>query len=126
MIAVQNPLRTPHSALRSFIGIPLGDVTGVGPEVALKAIAAEARQDDTKYLLLGDEASTRSLIHCLKLDLPLEKFSSRNAAGRFFITNPLPQPLPKNLPAGSPSFNGNLDLNARSSRHFHFAQCVYD
>ena len=28
--------------MKNWIGISLGDVTGVGPEVALKAVAAEA------------------------------------------------------------------------------------
>ena len=40
--------------MKNWIGISLGDATGVGPEVALKAIAAEAGQDETRYLLIGD------------------------------------------------------------------------
>jgi 4-hydroxy-L-threonine phosphate dehydrogenase PdxA len=39
-----------------WIGITLGDVTGIGPEVTLKALAADAADDDTRYLLIGDEA----------------------------------------------------------------------
>ncbi len=31
--------------MTGWIGISLGDATGVGPEVALKAVAAEARRD---------------------------------------------------------------------------------
>ena len=51
--------------MTGWIGITLGDVTGIGPEVALKAVAAEADNDDTRYLLIGDAdsraiASTRS------------------------------------------------------------------
>ena len=34
--------------MKNWIGISLGDVTGVGPEVALKAVAAEAAADDTQ------------------------------------------------------------------------------
>ncbi len=43
--------------MTGWIGITLGDVTGIGPEVALKAIAAEAHNDDTRYLLIGDADS---------------------------------------------------------------------
>jgi 4-hydroxythreonine-4-phosphate dehydrogenase len=88
--------------MKNWIGISLGDVTGIGPEVALKAIAAEAQNDATKYLLIGDENNARQLNSSLGLDLPLRKFSSHGAAGKFFITNPLAEPLPENLPAGSP------------------------
>ena len=85
-----------------FIGISLGDVTGVGPEVALKAVAAEAAKDDTKYLFIGDEKILRQVNEKLSLNLPLEKFSSYNASGRFFFTNPFDETLPENLSAGSP------------------------
>ena len=36
--------------MTGWIGITLGDVTGIGPEVVLKALAAEARSDGTRYL----------------------------------------------------------------------------
>ena len=88
--------------MKGWIGISLGDVTGVGPEVALKAIAAEAAADETKYLLIGDEGCARQLNSPLGLNLPLKKFSSYGDHGRFFIANPLAQPLPGKLPAGSP------------------------
>jgi len=88
--------------MKNWIGISLGDVTGVGPEVALKALAAEAAADDTKYLLLGDEKILRQLNETLALHLPLEKFTGYGEAGRFFIFNPLAEPLPEKLPAGSP------------------------
>ena len=42
------------NTMTGWIGISLGDVTGVGPEVTLKALAAEAAVDDTKYFLIGD------------------------------------------------------------------------
>jgi 4-hydroxythreonine-4-phosphate dehydrogenase len=88
--------------MTGWIGISLGDVTGVGPEVALKAVAAEAGRDDTKYLFIGDENILRQLNHKLSLNLPLKKFSSPGDAGSFFVANPLAEPLPENLPAGSP------------------------
>ena len=88
--------------MKNWIGISLGDVTGVGPEVALKAVAAEAGSDDTKYLFIGDEQILTRLNEKFSLNLPLKKFSNYNDNGRFFITNPLAEPLPENLPAGSP------------------------
>jgi len=88
--------------MKNWIGISLGDPTGIGPEVALKAIAAEAQNAATKYLLIGDENNARQLNSSLGLDLPLGKFSSYGAPGKFFITNPLTEPLPEKLPAGSP------------------------
>jgi 4-hydroxythreonine-4-phosphate dehydrogenase len=88
--------------MTGWIGISLGDITGVGPEVALKAIAAEASRDDTKYLLIGDEKRVRQLNSSLELNLPLTKFSGYNDSGRFFIINPINYQIPENLPAGSP------------------------
>ncbi len=88
--------------MTGWIGISLGDATGVSPEVALKAVAAEAAKDDSKYLLAGDEHCLRRLIRKFVLNLPLETFSDYNAAGKLFIANPLAQPLPEDLPAGSP------------------------
>jgi 4-hydroxythreonine-4-phosphate dehydrogenase len=88
--------------MKNWIGIPLGDATGVGPEVALKAVAAEAGRDATKYLFIGDENCARRFVQSLKLNLPLKKFSGCEDAGRFFITSPLAGSLPEGLPAGSP------------------------
>jgi 4-hydroxythreonine-4-phosphate dehydrogenase len=88
--------------MKNWLGISLGDVTGVGPEVALKAIAAEAAADDTKYLLIGDAEILQRLNEKFSLNLPLKKFSRHNDGGKFFVFNPLAEPLPEKLPAGSP------------------------
>ena len=88
--------------MKNWIGISLGDITGVGPEVALKAVAAEAGRDDTKYLFIGDENILRQLNQKLSLSLPLKKFSSTGDGGSFFVANPLAESLPENLPTGSP------------------------
>jgi 4-hydroxy-L-threonine phosphate dehydrogenase PdxA len=58
--------------MTGWIGITLGDVTGIGPEVTLKAIAAEAKNDDTRYLLIGDADSARRLNQKPGLNLPLK------------------------------------------------------
>jgi 4-hydroxythreonine-4-phosphate dehydrogenase len=88
--------------MTGWIGISLGDATGIGPEVALKAVAAESAKDDSKYLLVGDEHCVCRLIRKFGLNLPLEKFSDYNAAGKLFVANPLSGPLPEDLSAGSP------------------------
>jgi len=86
-----------------WLGITLGDVTGIGPEVALKALAAEAGNDDSRYLLIGDEGYVHRLNEKLGIRLALEKFSGYGGSGQFFVTNPSAEPLPENLAAGSPA-----------------------
>jgi 4-hydroxythreonine-4-phosphate dehydrogenase len=86
-----------------WLGITLGDVTGIGPEVTLKAIAAEAANDDTRYLLIGDEDCLHRLNEKLGTRLALEKFSGYCSAGKFFTARPFAEPLPENLSAGSPA-----------------------
>ncbi len=92
-----------ENSIRNFIGITLGDVTGIGPEVTLKALAAESAADDARYLLIGDENHVRRLNKKLSLNLPLKKFSIDGDPGKIFLTTPLSEPLPENLPAGSPA-----------------------
>jgi len=88
--------------MKGWLGISLGDVTGIGPEVALKAVAALAGADDTKYLFIGDEQNLRQLNATLGLKLAVQKFSSYDAPGRYFVASLRSEPLPGNLPAGSP------------------------
>ena len=88
--------------MKNWIGISLGDVTGIGPEVALKAVAAEVGADDFKYLLIGDEKILARLNEKLSLNLPLQKFSGSGDSGNFFVVNPVAESLPESLPAGSP------------------------
>jgi 4-hydroxythreonine-4-phosphate dehydrogenase len=54
------------------IGISLGDVTGIGPEVSLKALAAQEHSDNTHFLLIGDVEHIRALNRKLGLNLSLE------------------------------------------------------
>jgi 4-hydroxythreonine-4-phosphate dehydrogenase len=83
------------------IGIALGDFTGIGPEVALKALACEANADATQYLLLGDAPRTQLLNEQLGVNLPLEAYTGRGRPGRFLLHNPLTEALPPSLPAGA-------------------------
>ncbi len=100
--------------MTGWIGISLGDVTGVGPEVALKAVAAEAGRDETKYLFIGDENILSRLNQKFSLNLPLKKFSSYGDSEKFFITNPFAgkskrgqlvrvNSFPEKLPTSSPA-----------------------
>lgn len=89
--------------MTGWIAISLGDVTGIGPEVALKALAGEAETDDTRYLLIGDSDYTAALYKQLGLQFRLQPFSKFGAEGRIFLHNPLREPLPAGLEAGSPA-----------------------
>ena len=80
----------------------MGDVTGIGPEVTLKALAADI-SSEVRYLLIGDDGILRRLNDQLGLRLPLEPFQNPGGRGRFFIHNPLDQPLTEGLEAGSPA-----------------------
>jgi len=92
--------------MKGWLGISLGDVTGVGPEVTLKALAAEAAVDDFRYLILGDEGVLARLNARLALQLPLKKFSSYQDGGRFAIFNPGGAALPEALsPGAAPAAN---------------------
>ena len=82
------------------IGITLGDVTGIGPEVTLKALAAELEFDDTHYVLVGDARWLSSLNQ--RLDLNIQTCSSRKDNGKVSISDPRSAPLPAELPVGSP------------------------
>src|SRR5438128_1606823 len=101
------------------IGITLGDVTGIGPEVALKAVASEAAHDEAHYVFIGDARHLRQLNECLRLNLPLadyaggaREFASGAATAslvnqlspspRFTILDSDNEPLPTNLAPGAP------------------------
>jgi 4-hydroxy-L-threonine phosphate dehydrogenase PdxA len=82
------------------IGITLGDVTGIGPEVTLKALAAEAGPQEARYLLIGDSHHILKLNQRLGLNLSLH--TQDDASHRFALFQPGPEPLPADLPAGDP------------------------
>jgi 4-hydroxythreonine-4-phosphate dehydrogenase len=81
------------------IGISIGDVSGIGPEVTLKALAAEAQADELGYLLIGDAEALDRLNRQLGLQLPLEPYGK--STGRFLVHNPLTQALSADVKAGS-------------------------
>ena len=82
------------------LGIAFGDVTGIGPEVTLKAIAQELAADDTQYVILGDPERARALSRNLGLDLDIRDWSTEPTA-RVSVSNPFKTPLPDKLKPGS-------------------------
>jgi 4-hydroxythreonine-4-phosphate dehydrogenase len=76
------------------IAMTIGDVTGIGPEVTLKALAAELSADDCEYILFGDAQILRDLNARLGLSLSL-------GGPRIMIENPLGHPLPADPAPGA-------------------------
>ncbi|MEO7299463.1 MAG: 4-hydroxythreonine-4-phosphate dehydrogenase PdxA [Verrucomicrobiota bacterium] len=85
------------------IAISVGDVTGIGPEVTLKALAAELEKDDAQYLLIGDGPRLQRLHAELKLNFSLELNTPINSASRVCLHHPLADALPAELDPGSPA-----------------------
>ena len=86
-----------------LIGISLGDVTGIGPEVTLKALATEIQSDETRFLLIGDLEHTLALNRQLGLNLLLQPYRGKEESGRIFLCNPLTESLTSGLPPGAPA-----------------------
>ncbi|HNQ72251.1 MAG TPA: 4-hydroxythreonine-4-phosphate dehydrogenase PdxA [Verrucomicrobiota bacterium] len=76
------------------IGIALGDITGIGPEVTLKALAAELPLDDTGYVLFGEPTVIRHWNDRLHLALPL-------GGDRLHLASPPDSQLSADLPPGA-------------------------
>ena len=86
--------------MTGWIVISLGDVTGIGPEVTLKALATELSVDPSRYLLIGDGGWLEHVKARLGLQIPLRPFQKGLDDGRVFFHSPV-DPLPPNLPQGS-------------------------
>ncbi|MBN2505182.1 MAG: 4-hydroxythreonine-4-phosphate dehydrogenase PdxA [Verrucomicrobia bacterium] len=83
--------------------ITIGDPTGIGPEVALKALAREWPADSSRYVLLGDAPTLLNLNRRLGLHLPLHPESNAPPDARLTIASPGPPlPDPASLPPGAP------------------------
>jgi len=91
-----------HVPGKNRLAISLGDVTGIGPEVTLKAIANELQADDTRYLLIGDARHLHRVNDDLDLGLRLKAYDSNLQEGRLLVHSPC-EPLPRKLPAGAPA-----------------------
>ena len=87
-----------------MLAIALGDPTGIGPEVALKALAAEWPRDDERYLLIGDAELVHDWNARLKLGLVIETFPSPTA--RIMLVAPVAGVMPlvrARLEVGAPA-----------------------
>jgi 4-hydroxythreonine-4-phosphate dehydrogenase len=89
--------------MTGWIGITLGDVTGIGPEVALKAIAAELPLDNARYLLIGDAGYAQRVVEQAGLNLSIAPHASGQNLERVQLVAPLVDLLPADLAAGSPA-----------------------
>jgi 4-hydroxythreonine-4-phosphate dehydrogenase len=86
--------------MSQWIGICLGDPTGIGPEITLKTLERELPADDSRYLILGDLPLLRRLSNALRLNLPFVPFRNYEMTERVAVFNPLSEPLPEILPQG--------------------------
>jgi 4-hydroxythreonine-4-phosphate dehydrogenase len=89
-----------------MIGISLGDITGIGPEVTLKALELETQRDNTPYVIIGDSKHLDDLKAQLGLKLKLQPYADKNlpqSSTEVFVLNPLSDALAPDLEAGSPT-----------------------
>lgn len=82
------------------IGITLGDVTGIGPEITLKALSALANEPGPGFLLIGDAAAIQRANR--ETGLPLQAASDPHASARFQHHDPFGRTLSDTLPPGAP------------------------
>ena len=91
-----------NAAWNRWIGISIGDITGIGPEVTLKALALERPADAARYLIFGDLQHLAGLQSRLGLGFNLEAWDEKSTA-RIQVVNPLEFSLGDELAAGSPA-----------------------
>jgi 4-hydroxythreonine-4-phosphate dehydrogenase len=87
-----------------ILGITLGDVTGIGPEVALRAVARLTAEDtDVHYVLIGDTGVVRRLCGLMgvEADLPFWR-GVDSEPSRVYVLPVSEDELPENLPPGDP------------------------
>jgi 4-hydroxythreonine-4-phosphate dehydrogenase len=85
------------------IGIALGDVTGIGPEVTLKALADDRnKSSEVNYTIIGDLRLLQALNKQLALDLHLQDHRASLAPGSISVISPLSEPLQVNLQRSAP------------------------
>ena len=86
------------------LGITLGDVTGVGPEVALRAVARIAGEDpDTRFVLIGDSGAAQRVAGLMGLESDLPAWNGPDSGpARIHLLATSGGPLPSDLPHGDP------------------------
>jgi 4-hydroxythreonine-4-phosphate dehydrogenase len=83
------------------IGMALGDVTGIGPEVLVKALAQSPLDLRYRYVVLGDRGTLLRWCERLKLNLEPGRYEGQANGGRLLLHEPV-EALPTDLPAGDP------------------------
>src|SRR3954468_2614396 len=84
------------------IAICLGDVTGIGPEVTLKALAQEQASGETQFTLIGDFHHVSQLNQRLGLSLPLKQSRLPMPAGSGIrVVDTVLKKLPEKLEPGA-------------------------
>ncbi|HON07013.1 MAG TPA: 4-hydroxythreonine-4-phosphate dehydrogenase PdxA, partial [Verrucomicrobiota bacterium] len=81
-----------------MIGITLGDVTGIGPEITVKAISEELKNDNEQYLIIGEPEIVSDT--CQRLNISLTFETELNKDARVFVKNPSSIKLSKPLSKG--------------------------
>lgn len=95
---IRRPSPTPlHTG---WVGITLGDPTGIGPEITLKALA-RLNSAGLRFLVIGDYGLLQQLNARLGLELQLAAFRSFAEPGPIYVLDTLPQPLPCSMSPGS-------------------------
>lgn len=93
----------PIAPASRHLGITLGDVTGIGPEVALKALHIAREKDGTRYVLVGDFGIIQKTCLTLGLEIP-RRIGSIGGQGdeKLAVWTPPGEPLPRSLSPGCP------------------------
>ena len=86
-----------------MIGITVGDITGVGPEVTLKAVAALVPQTRTRFALIGPLSFLQSLDRKLGTKLDLVAAATCSPIDRVVVVDPIGSAMPGHLPPGIPA-----------------------
>ena len=86
-----------------MIGITVGDITGIGPEVTLKAVATLLKEPKTRFALIGPLGLLRTLDRKLGTRLDLVAAVNCGPYDRIVVIDPIGSAMPDSLPTGSPS-----------------------
>lgn len=83
------------------IGVLLGDVTGIGPEVTFKALACLMPEDETVYVVIGDAGVARLYCGLLGYEGELPSWADRDTVpSRLYLHPAESEPLPEELEQG--------------------------
>jgi 4-hydroxythreonine-4-phosphate dehydrogenase len=100
------------------IGIALGDPSGIGPEITLKALHAEFPTDDTRYIVVGCPALLEATRRRLQLDLRFVAARHAQPNDRLVVDPGSVSPLPASpAPTDPAAAHAALDWLTTGARH---------